>query len=168
MTTSSRESLFLVKGKNDAGIRSQLAARKVYALMRDFLHLVYKSDAAGNLLYVLIDGRMTQDIKVPWQVGSVNGLTHTHRDIMRAWIMGKAANGAPLLYDQESRQWCLDIEKYPDYHQAVEWLRLHQMTPELYLTLYRNEAQGRRKSRKRRPAPEELRQLAEELSDKDT
>lgn len=124
--------------RSDALALAALSAKAADQQLELFARWCYEQATPGGIyVNVLADGQIPTGAWTPWGASGKSKMTRTDRDILRRWLLTmQQGRHFPLwFYRPENRRWHVDLFRYADLTEALNWLSRHPIHPQDWLNL---------------------------------
>lgn len=117
---------------------ASLSADDAMHKMQAFALWCYQKDDQDRLLHILPNGQIPSGSWTPWGSSGKGPLTRQSRDILRRWLytLRERRYFPPWFYYPEQRRWYVDLRRYDDLKDTLDWLTKNPINPKDWLNLY--------------------------------
>ena len=124
--------------RSDGLALAALAAKAADQQLELFARWCYEqATPGGSFTHILPDGQIPTGVWTPWGASGKSRMTRTDRDILRRWLLALQQGRAfPLwFYRKDARRWYVDLTRYGDLTEALDWLKRHPIHSQDWLNL---------------------------------
>lgn len=118
--------------RSDALALAALAAKAADQQLELFARWCYEQAIPGGAYaHIMADGQIPTRAWTPWSK-TRGELTRTEGRIVRRWLLTmQQGRHFPLwFYRKDSRRWYVDLTRYDDLTDALDWLKRHPIHPQ--------------------------------------